>query len=116
MQRFRLDPTDQPRATRQELAALDARSDAELTAAAEADPDNAPLDDAMLARMLPIVDVRQLRRRLGISQSAFARRYRLPLGTVRDWEQGRTMPDQPARVLLALIERDAAAVARALEG
>lgn len=115
MQRFRLDPAHPPQASPGELAALDARSDAELAAAAEADPDNPPLDDAMLARMLPIVDVRRLRQRLGVSQRTFAERYRLPLDTVRDWEQGRTLPDQPARALLTLIERDAAAVARALD-
>lgn len=114
-QRFRLDPLHPPQASAEELAALDARSDAELIAAAKADPDNPPLDEAMLARMLPVVDVCRLRRRLGLSQRAFARRYRLAIGTVRDWEQGRTVPDQPARVLLSLIERDAAAVAQTLD-
>jgi putative transcriptional regulator len=115
MQRLRLDPRRPPEASAEELAALDARTEAELAAAAKADPDNPPLDERMLARMLPAVDVRWLRQRLGLSQRAFAQRYRLPLGTVRDWEQGRTLPDQPARVLLAVIEREPAAVSRALE-
>jgi putative transcriptional regulator len=114
-QRFRLDPRHPAQASAEELAALDARSEAELLAAAEADPNNLPLDEAMLTRMLPVVDVRRLRRRLGLSQRAFARRYRLSVGTVRDWEQGRSLPDQPARVLLNLIERDAARVAQTLD-
>lgn len=115
MRRFRLDPLNPPRASAEELAALDARSDAELVAAAESDPGNPPLDEATPARMLPVVDVRRLRHRLGLSQRAFARRYRLSPGTVRDWEQGRTLPDKPARVLLNLIERDAAGVAQTLD-
>lgn len=49
-----------------------------------------------LARMRRVPDVRALRARLGMTQQQFAHAYRLPLGTVRDWEQGRTRPDPPA--------------------
>ncbi|GIL02696.1 MAG: transcriptional regulator [Alphaproteobacteria bacterium] len=59
-------------------------------------------------------DVRAIRARLGLSQPAFAARFGLPVGTVRDWEQGRAVPDQAARVLLRVIEREPEAVARAL--
>ncbi len=52
------------------------------------------------------VDVKALRARLGVSQEAFAGRYGLDVATVRNWEQGRTVPDGPAAVLLQLIERD----------
>ena len=34
-----------------------------------------------------------IRRALGLSQEEFAARYRIPIGTLRDWEQGRTTPD-----------------------
>jgi putative transcriptional regulator len=34
------------------------------------------------------------------------RRRTLSVGTVRDWEQGRALPDGPARVLVKLIERN----------
>jgi putative transcriptional regulator len=44
-----------------------------------------------------------LRQRLGLSQSQFADRFGLSIRTVQQWEQGRSQPDQPARVLLALI-------------
>ena len=43
--------------------------------------------------------VLRLRRRLGIGQIEFANRYRLALGTLRNWEQGRSEPDQSAKVL-----------------
>lgn len=58
-------------------------------------------------------DVRAIRARLKLTQPAFAKRFGLPVGTVRDWEQGRTVPDQAARVLLRVIERDPEAVQRA---
>jgi transcriptional regulator with XRE-family HTH domain len=49
--------------------------------------------------------VRTLRRALGLTQEEFAARYHIPLGTLRDWEQGRSQPDQPARAFLAVIAR-----------
>jgi putative transcriptional regulator len=67
-----------------------------------------------LSRMRRAPDVKALRVRLGMTQEQFARTYRLPLGTVRDWEQGRTRPDAPALALLAVIEREPEAVRRAL--
>jgi putative transcriptional regulator len=52
------------------------------------------------------VDVAAIRRRTGLSQTAFSSRIGVPVSTVRNWEQGRRVPDGPARVLLALIERN----------
>jgi putative transcriptional regulator len=59
--------------------------------------------------------VKTLRRALGLTQEEFATQFYIPLGTLRDWEQGRTEPDQPARAYLRAIAGDAAAVAKALE-
>jgi putative transcriptional regulator len=87
----------------------------EVLAAAQADADNPPLTQGALARMKPVPRVRTLRRALGLTQEEFALRYRIPLGTLRDWEQGRTQPDQPARAYLAVIARDPEHVRRALE-
>ena len=87
----------------------------EVLAAAKADADNPPLMQGALARMKPVPRVRTLRRALGLTQEEFALRYRIPLGTLRDWEQGRTQPDQPARAYLAVIARDPEHVRRALE-
>lgn len=63
---------------------------------------------------VPDINVRQLRRRLGLSQSAFAAKYGFAPATLRNWEQGRTRPDGPARVLLAVIDRHPEAVEDAL--
>jgi putative transcriptional regulator len=62
----------------------------------------------------PIVDVRSVRQKLGLSQSKFATRFGFTAATVRNWEQGRTQPDGPARVLLAVIVHHPDAVEDAL--
>ncbi len=59
--------------------------------------------------------VRALRKKLNVTQEEFAGRFRLPLGTVRDCEQGGRRPDQAAQVLLTVIAKDPDAVAHALE-
>jgi putative transcriptional regulator len=55
-----------------------------------------------------------IRRALGLSQEGFAARYRIPIGTLRDWEQGRVEPDQAARAYLTVIARAPEAVRKAL--
>jgi DNA-binding transcriptional regulator YiaG len=62
------------------------------------------------------VDVKTIRETLGLSQEAFANRFGLDLGTVRNWEQKRSRPDTAARVLLRTIEKEPDAVTRALTG
>ena len=57
---------------------------------------------------------RILRRALGLTQEEFAARYQIPIDTLRDWEQGRTEPDQPARAYLKAIAGDPDAVRQAL--
>ena len=68
-----------------------------------------------LTAMTPVARVRTRRRALGLTQEAFALRYHIPFGTLRDWEQGRSQPDQPARAYLAVIARDPEHVRKALE-
>jgi putative transcriptional regulator len=60
------------------------------------------------------VDVRAIRRRLGLSQTGFAMRYGLSPAAVRDWEQHRRRPEPAARILLKVIEKEPEAVERAL--
>jgi putative transcriptional regulator len=62
----------------------------------------------------PIVDVRSVRRNLGLSQSQFAARFGFTPATIKNWEQGRTQPDGPARILLAVIAHHPEAVDDAL--
>ena len=60
------------------------------------------------------VDVAGIRKKLKLSQAAFAERYGLPVGTVRDWEQERRSPDRAAVVLLSIIDRNPEVVAETL--
>jgi putative transcriptional regulator len=55
-----------------------------------------------------------LRRALGLTQEEFALRYHIPLGTLRDWEQGRCAPDRTAKAYLHVIARDPEGVSRLL--
>jgi len=88
---------------------------AEIEAAAKADPDARPMTEEELRTARRIPRVKTMRRALGITQEEFAARYHVPLGTLRDWEQGRTEPDQPARAYLAVIAHDPEGVRRALQ-
>jgi putative transcriptional regulator len=62
-----------------------------------------------------LVNVKKLRERLGLTQEAFAAAYRIPVGTLRDWEQGRKNPDAPARAYLLVIDRNPEMVAQLLK-
>ena len=86
----------------------------EISAAAAADPDARPMTPEELHRAKRVPRTRTLRRALGFTQEEFAVRFRIPLGTLRDWEQGRCVPDQPARAYLTVIARDPEGVQRAL--
>ncbi len=94
---------------------FDALTDEEVHAAALADPDAQPLTEERLAGMKWVPRARTLRRALGLTQEEFAARYHIPIGTLRDWEQGRSEPDQPARAYLNVIAHDPDGVRRALE-
>ena len=61
------------------------------------------------------MDVAAIRKRLGLSQTRFGKRFNIAPATIRDWEQGRRRPDTIARTLLTIIDREPEAVRRALE-
>jgi putative transcriptional regulator len=99
-------------------AAIDALTDEDIDAMIAADPDVAPdldwsLDDPKVRIMVP-TDVKAIRAKFGLSQEQFAKAFALKLATLRDWEQERRMPHGPARALLTIIDREPAAVRRAL--
>jgi putative transcriptional regulator len=63
---------------------------------------------------MPAINVKALRERLNLSQPEFARRYGFNLGTLRQWERGRTSPDEAAQSLLAVINHSPDTVVEAL--
>ncbi|MBE5316483.1 MAG: helix-turn-helix domain-containing protein [Xanthomonadales bacterium] len=60
------------------------------------------------------VNVKRIRVATGLSQAKFARVVAVPLGTLRNWEQGRREPTGPAKVLLKALERDPQSVLEAI--
>lgn len=92
-------------------ARSDAQTDEEIARNVASDPDAAPiLTDAETAAAL----VCTTRGQLGLSQAEFAHRFRVPIGTLRDWEQSRRQPDATALAYLRVIARAPEVVAQAL--
>jgi putative transcriptional regulator len=89
-------------------------SEEQILAAALSDPDAKPFSGAQLARMKHTPRTKLIRRALGLTQEEFAARFRIALGTLRDWEQGASEPDQAARAYLTVIAHNPEAVAEAL--
>lgn len=78
----------------------------EIEKAAHADRDAQPLTAADFQKLKRTPQVKVIRTALSLTQEEFAARYDIPLGTLRDWEQGRSEPDSPARAYLGLIARN----------
>ncbi|MGI9169193.1 MAG: helix-turn-helix domain-containing protein [Caulobacteraceae bacterium] len=103
-----------PEAAKHDWSRFDAMSEAERHAAASMDPDAQPLTPEDLKHMKRTPRVRVIRRALRLSQGEFSARFHIPLGTLRDWEQGRKDPDAAARAYLMVIGRNPLAVTEAL--
>ena len=84
-------------------------------AAALADPDAQPLTPERLAGTKQTPRLKVIRHALGLTQEEFAARYQIPVGTLRDWEQGAKEPDQAARAYLKAIAGNPEAVRAALQ-
>jgi putative transcriptional regulator len=87
---------------------------AAIEAAARADRDAQPLTPEDLKRMKRTPQAKIIRRALALTQEEFSVRYHIPLGTLRDWEQGRAEPDQPTQAYLRVIAREPERVERVL--
>jgi putative transcriptional regulator len=85
-------------------ARLDATDEAQIAAADAA------------ARAEAAAHIRGLRARTGLSEAAFARRLNVSVETLRNWEQGKRLPQGPARALLRIIDKAPDAAMAALAG
>jgi len=102
-------------AAKHDWSRLDAKSEAEKHAAARSDPDNRRLTETDMKRMKHTQRAKIIRRALGLGQEDLAARHHIPLGTLRDREQGRAEPAQAARAYLTVIAREPQVVRNALE-
>jgi putative transcriptional regulator len=72
-------------------------------------------DDTSRGRVAAGPDVKAIRAKTKLSQAGFAAKLRVPVGTVRDWEQYRRSPDAPARTLLGMVDADPKAALALIE-
>ena len=105
------DGQTEPFVSAMDWAQFDAMTEEEVMARALADPDAQPWTDEQLARAKYVPRTKTMRRALGLTQEEFALRYHIPIGTLRDWEQGRSEPDQTAKAYLHVIAHDPEGVA-----
>lgn len=78
------------------------------------DPEDRPVSPEGIAKALAGRKLRQLRTRLGLSQSAFAERYGIPVANIRQYEIGRVMPPPAVRAYLTVIAEEPEMTAEAL--
>lgn len=71
-------------------------------------------EDDDLTGFAPVIPPQMLRKRLGMTQAQFAKALRIPRATLRNWEQGRVIPDPAARALLVIVAKNPRAALAAL--
>lgn len=67
-----------------------------------------------LSSFAPVIPPQILRKHLGMTQSEFAKALRIPLSTLRNWEQGRVLPDPAGRSLLTIVAKNPKIALKAL--
>ena len=110
------DGAARPYVTRTDWKRLNAMEDAAIEADAAGDADNPPVTDGELQQFRRVPDLKQIRNKLKMTQQQFATNFHVPLGTLRDWEQGIGRPDTAANAYLRVIATIPAAVLEALNG
>lgn len=104
--RIKIDPDKLVSTGRIDAVRVDATNAADIARQITADDRAAAMDAAHFAR--------QVRKRLGLSQAAFAQRIDVSLETIRNWEQGKRSPTGPAKTLLRMLDRAPELALRAL--
>ncbi len=95
-------------------SATDEDIDKMIASDSETAPDMARGRDWRRVLKPRVPNVQAIRRKLSLSQSEFAARFGFSVRTVQEWEQGRALPDRPARILLRVIEKSPKTVERAV--
>lgn len=96
-------------------ARFDAMTEEERYEAAMSDPDALPWTEEELDNVALTPRVKVLRRALGLTEEEFSSRYAIPLETLRDWEEGRSEPDNTGYAYLRVIAAMPEAVQHALQ-
>ena len=94
-----------------DLMKIDGTSDSEIEQQIAEDPDLAPPTEALPE----LLRVRDVRRRLGLSQREFSEKLSIPISIVRDWERKQSPTDPAIQTLLRILDRIPEPALRALE-
>lgn len=111
---------DLRRSAHVDAARLKATTEADIGRHAREDDtktDDLDFDAALKKGRMRVVyplNVTAIRAKTGLSQNRFAEAFHISAHTLRNWEQGRRVPEGPARALLLAIDRDPESVMRAL--
>ena len=70
---------------------------------------------AKVTKINPQLDVKRVRKNLGMTQKDFALSLGISLATLRHWERGDRKPHGPALILLNLVEKDSKTIFGLLE-
>lgn len=92
-----------------DLQKLAATSEDEIFRQQSEDDEN--FDGSRLPQL--VIPVQAVRQKLCMTQAEFARNFKIPLGTIRNWEQNRVTPDPAARALLTILFRQPEAALKA---
>ncbi len=84
-----------------DAAKFDSFSDADIERMIAEDPDQAPPTETLR----PLLDIGDIRRKLGLTQQQLARKLCVPIATIRDWEQGANRTDPAMQTLLRILDR-----------
>jgi putative transcriptional regulator len=90
---------------------FDSLTDADIERMIDEDPDLAPRTETLQ----PLLEARDVRRKLGLSQQKFARKLGVPLSTVRQWERDETPIDPVLQALFRILDRIPEPALRALD-
>jgi putative transcriptional regulator len=90
---------------------FDSFTDADIERMIDEDPDLAPRNETLV----PVLEARDIRRKLGLTQQQFAKKLGVPLATARAWERDETPADPVLQALLRILDRIPEPALRALD-
>src|SRR5260370_40190767 len=90
---------------------FDSFTDADIERMIDEDPDLAPRNETLV----PLLEARDVRRKLGLTQHKFAKKLGLPVATVRQWERDETPAEPVLQALLRILDRIPEPALRALD-
>ena len=90
---------------------FDSFTDADIERMIEEDPDLAPRNE----ELVPLLEVRDVRRKLGLTPARFAKKLGVPVETIRAWESKFTPADPVLQALLRILDRMPKSALRALD-